>query len=40
MRYTIKGKTRFVQEGTCKDVRLRLFRTRHDIVLTNQDVNE
>lgn len=27
-------------EGICTDVRLRLFRNSHDIVLTDQDGNE
>lgn len=36
----IKRKTYFVLEGTCTDVRLRLFRNSHDIVLTDQDGNE
>lgn len=36
----IKRKTYFVLEGVCTDVRLRLFRNSHDIVLTDQDGNE
>ena len=36
----IKRKTYFVLEGICTDVRLRLFRNSHDIVLTDQDGNE
>lgn len=33
----IKKKAYFVLEGICTDVRLRLFRNSHDIVLTDQD---
>ena len=36
----IKRKTYFVLEGICTDVRLKLFRNSHDIVLTDQDGNE
>lgn len=36
----IKRKTYFMLEGICTDVRLRLFRNSHDIVLTDQDGNE
>ncbi len=36
----IKRKTYFVLEGTCTDVRLKLFRNSHDIVLTGQDGSE
>lgn len=34
----IKRKTYFVLEGICTDVRLRLFRNSHDIVLTDRMV--
>lgn len=33
----IKKKAYFVLEGICTDVRLRLFRNSHDIVLTDKD---
>ena len=36
----IKRKSYTVLEGTCTDVRLKLFRNTHDIVLTDQDGNE
>ncbi len=36
----IRRKNYTVLEGTCTDVRLKLFRNTHDIVLTNQDGNE
>ncbi|MDE6603427.1 MAG: hypothetical protein K2K90_15005 [Lachnospiraceae bacterium] len=36
----IRRKAYTVLEGTCTDVRLKLFRNTHDIVLTDQDGNE
>lgn len=36
----IRKKSYTVLEGTCTDVRLKLFRNTHDIVLTDQDGNE
>lgn len=36
----IRRKSYTVLEGTCTDVRLKLFRNTHDIVLTDQDGNE
>ena len=36
----IRRKAYTVLEGTCTDVRLKLFRNSHDIVLTDQDGNE
>lgn len=36
----IRRKSYTVLEGTCTDVRLKLFRNTHDIVLTDQDRNE
>lgn len=36
----IRRKNYTVLEGTCTDVRLKLFRNTHDIVLTDQDGNE
>ena len=36
----IRRKSYTVLEGTCTDVRLKLFRNTHNIVLTDQDGNE
>lgn len=36
----IRRKSYTVLEGICTDVRLKLFRNTHDIVLTDQDGNE
>lgn len=36
----IRRKSYTVLEGTCTDVRLKLFRNTHDIVLTDQNGNE